>query len=70
MSGEMRPMNWKPPRQDGLVCSRCKSPVNASDSRWRLGFGKLRWEHRCADVHPQVGYFEAEEITSGSGVTR
>lgn len=39
------------------ICSRCKKPVNPSDSRWRCA-GSY-WEHKCGDA--QSGYFMAIE---------
>jgi ribonucleoside-diphosphate reductase alpha chain len=43
-----------------VKCERCgyssdASPMDVAAGAWRVGV-QGKWEHRCADLHPQVGY--------------
>lgn len=38
-----------------LVCSCCNAPYSISDSGWR--WNGSAWEHKCATVDAQAGYF-------------
>lgn len=43
----------------GVICEHCGSdPSQMSDSTWRCAGD--HWEHRCADVHPQVGHWRVD----------